>query len=184
MLPLVLRDADGRACYVARRGTPPPAGMAMLGEREAAWAITRMSDTQLRRLWGWARGEPGDDACAHDVRGWARIELCGPTSRCRLWRAPAVPRRTSAPGEAQARTPVVDLRDLVPRPAPEHWAEVRIVDESGERLADVALTLVRADGSRIAARTGSDGVARWRGLCTGPTRVCFDEDEPSYAEDP
>mgnify|MGYP005609584327 CR=1 FL=1 len=74
--------------------------------------------------------------------------------------------------------------EVPPRPEPEHWAEVRVVDEHGEPIAEVALTLVRADGARVAARTGSDGVARWRGLCAGPTRVCFDEDEPSHAEDP
>lgn len=179
MFPLSFRDADGALCWLAGLDQPP-AGMRVLDDRSAAAVLRGLDEHDLKRLWCLVADDQGDEMAPERARRWALAQASGPAARLRIWRALGAPR---CGGERIARAPIVDLADLAPRPAPEHWVELRVVDADGEPLSSVPLTLVRGDGARVPARTDANGIARWRQVPSGPARVIFDEDEPSYVED-
>ena len=54
-----------------------------------------------------------------------------------------------------------------------HFVEAFVHDERGRLLANQSMVLVRADGLRVAAVSGADGVARWVRLPRGKVEIGF-----------
>jgi outer membrane protein OmpA-like peptidoglycan-associated protein len=57
-----------------------------------------------------------------------------------------------------------------------HFVEVVVHDEKGAVLPNQQMILIRADGVRVPAVSGADGVARWVGLPLGKAEVGFADD--------
>jgi phage baseplate assembly protein gpV len=93
---------------------------------------------------------------------------------------------TSAGSAAPAPVPVSRAQaPRVPDPARDpagrddeqvvHFAEVRVVDASGQPAVGLSVRLTRADGVAEIVRTDADGVARWDKLPPGEHKIDLDQ---------
>ncbi len=139
----------------------------------------------LRDAWWLAHGEPAlgwEPPAEPDVLAWARDAEARDAELDERWSRPA--RAGAAADALYEALGIVDLRALAETPIDEatHWVEVRIVDDADKPVRGARLVLIRPDGARERASTDDDGVARWKKLPSGATKVVFDDDAASFAE--
>jgi hypothetical protein len=180
-----IHDDDGGLCWLGGADdAAPPAGATSLGANDRRALVRALGEPELARLWhahvGGLAGTAAPDAIA--ARRWIDDALEGATAQLVAWRIVPARGPHGVPRSPAAAAPI-DLRELAPPPRPDHWVEVRVLDDDGAPLGQIALTLIDGSGARRSARTDAAGVAHWRNLVPGATRVLFDDPDAFYVPD-